>query len=122
MRKAGFKIVIVEDRADEAALLRDLPERRGYGCVSIATGEDCLDHLAREPVDLVITGIKMPGISGIDLCRELESRYPQLPVIVLSGIADQTRAQAFAHVVKPAKLAVLEGAIRRALARESSDA
>jgi len=121
MTTDSFTIVVIEDDVDEAALMRELLERRGYRIIAAATGEQCLDHLAREPVDLVITGIRMPGISGVDLCAVINARFPKLPVIVLSGNAERARAistiqdRPFAFMIKPVKLDVLEGAIKRAL-------
>lgn len=122
MSKPHSTIIVVEDDADEAALLRDLLERRGYRVVPVANADQCLDHVAREPVDLVITGIQMPGISGVELCRALNTRYPQLLVIVLSGSAERARVFgaiedcAFAFMTKPVKLDVLDDEIKRALA------
>lgn len=111
-------IVIVEDDEDEATLLRDLLERRGYRVISVTTGLQCLELVGSERVDLVITGIQMPGISGVELCRALHARDPRVLVIVLSGAAASVvgteRDFAFGFMMKPAKLDVLDDMIKRA--------
>lgn len=118
---ATLTIVVVEDNADEAALLRELLERRGYRIIPVATADECLDCVARGAVDLVITGIHMPGRSGVELCRALNTRFPQLLVIVLSGLAEWAHTIetiqdcAFEFVTKPVKLDVLVEAIQRGI-------
>jgi DNA-binding NarL/FixJ family response regulator len=64
----------------------------------------------------------MPGISGIELCRELRARHPELRAIVLTGLADRERARAALGagacdvLHKPSTVERIELAIRRALA------
>lgn len=114
-------ILIVDDDEDSAVLLRDLLERRGYQAIAVTSADACLEYLRGGTADVVITDIQMPGISGIDLCRELGARHPDLLAIVLTGVANREhlvgawRAGAYDLITKPAKAEVLELAIQRAL-------
>ncbi len=89
----------------------------------LADGEQALRLLNQEPFDLVIVDITLPGISGLDVCRQIKAdeRLRHLPVLVISGQhANQTRAQAFSlgaaeYLTKPFELPHLLGCITRHL-------
>jgi DNA-binding NtrC family response regulator len=114
-------IVVVDDDEDSAVLLRELLERRGYRAVALTSADACLEYLRGGAADVVITDIQMPDVSGIDLCRELGVRHPDLLAIVLTGVANREHlvrarhAGAYDLITKPAKAEVLELAIQRAL-------
>jgi CheY-like chemotaxis protein len=115
-------IVVVDDDPDARGLLRELLERRGYRAVALASGDECLAYLRGDEADLVITDLMMPGISGIELCRELRARHPELRAIVLTALADHERANAAISagacdvLRKPITTDLLDVVIRRALA------
>jgi DNA-binding NtrC family response regulator len=73
--------------------------------------------------DVVLTDISMPGLSGLELLGHVRQRYPNTPVIIISGIADQEHAQglirlgAFEYLLKPFRIEVLEKSVKRALDR-----
>jgi YesN/AraC family two-component response regulator len=72
---------------------------------------------------VVLTDISMPGLSGLELLGHVREHYPEVPVIIISGIDDQEYAQglaklnAFDYLVKPFHLAAVEASVERALAR-----
>ena len=124
-----MRALVVEDDDVEATLLCELLQRRGYRVRACATAGECLSVLSSEPADVVITDVKMPGMSGIELCRELRTHHPDVLVIVLTGAADLAHARAAvvagAHdfIAKPVKLDHLDLAIKQAaaaLAQESA--
>jgi two-component system, cell cycle sensor histidine kinase and response regulator CckA len=82
-------LVVEDERVVRALMLRSLT-RLGYRCVEAADAEEALGVLEQEEghVDLVITDVVMPGISGGDLGLRLAERYPALPVLYTSGFAD----------------------------------
>ena len=114
-------ILIVDDEEDPAVLIAEGLTRRGWNAEAITSGHACLERLQEAQADVVITDIEMPGISGIDLCRALRVRHPDLVPMVLTGVANldhaiaAIRAGAYDFIAKPVKLDVLEVAIRRAL-------
>jgi DNA-binding NtrC family response regulator len=111
-------IVIVDDDEDSADLLCELLQQRGYRAIAFASARPCLEYLRGRNVDVVVTDVQMPGMTGIELCSELHVQHPDLLTIVLTGIADlgpAIRAGAYDVIRKPVKLALLEIAIKRAL-------
>jgi two-component system, cell cycle sensor histidine kinase and response regulator CckA len=82
-------LVVEDERVVRALIVRSL-NRLGYNCVQAADAGEALRVLEQEEghVDLVITDVVMPGISGGDLGLRLAERYPALPVLYTSGFAD----------------------------------
>lgn len=84
---------------DEAMVTQGLTrfvnwQEAGYTVAGTATSvAKALDFLEKEPVDLVITDIQMPGQNGIDLIRILKEKYPQIKSIILSGYTEFSYAQ-----------------------------
>ena len=121
IRRADAQILIVDDEEDTALLLRDILRNRGYHVEAVFSGAACLEHLKRAPVDVVISDVQMPGMTGIELCEQLYDRYPDCAPIVLTGYGRldtaiaALRAGAWDFLTKPAKGEVLELAIDRAL-------
>ena len=92
-----------------------------YQCETASTAEEALARLEAETVEVVLTDISMPGLSGQDLLVRVRERYPTTPVIMISGMTDQDHAQrliklgAFDYLLKPFRLEVVEASVKRAL-------
>jgi two-component system phosphate regulon response regulator PhoB len=102
-------ILIVEDEAPQAEMLRYNLEKEGFRTVVAATGEDALARTEMEVPDLVIVDWMLPERSGIEVCRRLRSRAEtrQLPIIMLTARGEEgdrvlgLEAGADDYVVKP---------------------
>jgi len=81
---AVTRILIVEDEAALAEPLEYLLTREGYATEVAADGQSALASFLREPPDLVLLDLMLPGISGVDVCRELRTRS-QVPIIMLTA-------------------------------------
>jgi two-component system, NtrC family, response regulator HydG len=114
-------IVVVDDNDDTAELLGDLLRKRGHAVTTMGSAQQCVDHVQLHPTDVVVTDVRMPGVSGIDLCQVLHDRHPELLSIVLTGHGDTTTAIAAIHagaydfITKPVTIDILDAAIGRAL-------
>src|SRR5262245_32922276 len=114
-------ILVVDDEEDTATLLCDVLRRRGYNVEAVHSGAACLDYLRDGPVDVVVTDVQMPGMSGIELCEQLYVRYPDVAPIVLPGYGgvdnaiSAIRAGAYDFLTKPVTGDTLQVAIDRAL-------
>jgi DNA-binding response OmpR family regulator len=75
-------ILVVEDEPNIAALVQTYLRRAGYGTLWVRSGEDALAELPRHPVKLVVLDIGLPGIDGLEVCRQIAD---QLPVIMLTA-------------------------------------
>ncbi|WP_372012511.1 ATP-binding protein [Pseudoxanthomonas sp. 10H] len=117
----GACVLLVEDDAEVAAFVGEMLRNLGYGVVHAASAKAALGALAdSRPVELVFSDIMMPGgTSGIELARELRQRHPALPVLLTSGYAGATGAEAEAMGIeilrKPYGVADLREALARVL-------
>jgi len=100
-------VLVVDDEPLNLRVLRDLLEDH-WTVHQAASGAEALAIAAREPLDVVVTDQRMPGMSGVDLLAELRVRRPDLAGIVITGFADMqalesaiNRAGAFRFLRKP---------------------
>ncbi len=119
------KILLVEDSADAREALTILLEDHGYSVSSVASGAQALEQASRQPPDLVITDLAMPGLSGLDLLARFRKQpaLADIPVIVLSAHHElQDRVAGFDlgaddFLAKPVHLDDLLARVRRQLSR-----
>jgi len=78
-------VLVVDDERNQREILGALIRDAGYGVLLAASGEQALAMLEREPVDLVLTDLRMPGMTGAELVDAILARYPGLPVIMTSA-------------------------------------
>lgn len=78
-----MKALIIDDEPQIRRALRLGLERNGYGVTVAATGEEGLDLAALQPPDIIILDLAMPGLDGVEVCRQLRAWY-QSPIVVLS--------------------------------------
>ena len=114
--------MVVDDDYDTASVLAEALRRRGFATSWVCSARECLERLAEEPVDVVVTDIQMPGSSGIELCRELRERHPEVLPLVITGQSRLVmakaaiRAGAYDFITKPVTIDALEVAVSRAIA------
>lgn len=87
IKEAVKKILVVDDEADILWSLKEFLVNKELQAqvYTAGSGEEALEKLARERIDLVITDIKMPGMSGLDLLVEIKNRFPYISVIVMTA-------------------------------------
>ena len=79
------RILIVEDEPAMVAGLRDNFEYEGYEVLSAADGAEGLERALADEPDLVVLDVMMPRLSGLDVCKQLKVKKPQLPIIMLTA-------------------------------------
>jgi two-component system response regulator AtoC len=115
-------LLIVDDDTVIRDTLHDLFSA-SHECHTADRAEQALAYLDIETYDAVVTDIAMPGLSGREVLKYVHAKHPNTPVIVISGVADETSARAltemgaFAYFTKPFKLEEIEDAVERAIAR-----
>jgi two-component system response regulator AtoC len=103
------RVLVVDDEENIRLVLETLLTKKGYEVRTANTAEDALKLAAEAQPDFVLTDVKMPGMSGTELCRELRARWPQVCVIMMSayGSVEQAleavRSGAYDYVAKPFK-------------------
>jgi len=78
-------ILVVEDRESLRRMLERALQQEGYAVTACADGEQAVVSLAAESLDIVLTDLKLPGMSGIDVLRASRDAQPTVPVVVLTA-------------------------------------
>ena len=123
------RVLVVDDDHAMGKMMVDRLLRRGFEAVGRNAGEEALALLLSEEFDVVVTDVRMPGMTGLDLCTRIVSHRPDLPVVVITAFGSletaiaAIRAGAHDFVHKPFEIEELilriEGAARhRALHAE----
>ena len=82
-------ILLVEDSATQAAMIRGLLEQDGHRIDVAKDGHEALASIENERPDLVITDLMMPNMNGCELTREIVNRFESIPVIVVTAHGDE---------------------------------
>ncbi|GBC91564.1 Cyclic di-GMP phosphodiesterase response regulator RpfG [bacterium HR15] len=82
------RVLIVDDDTLVRDTLRFVLEDAGYDVWATAHGADALTVLERQPIDIVLSDIFMPGMNGFDLLKQIRQRCPDVPVILVTGFGN----------------------------------
>jgi len=100
-------ILVVDDESVIREGVRRILERSGYQVTLAIHGQQALEHLQKEAFDLVISDLKMPGMSGLDVLRLISRLQADIPVLIITGYAtaemasDAVACGAFDFLSKP---------------------
>lgn len=108
---ASRTLLLVDDEENILAALTRLLRRDGYRILRAGGGREALDMLAREPVGVILSDQRMPGMSGVEFLREARRGYPDTVRIVLSGYTE----------LKSVTDAINEGAVYKFLTKPWED-
>lgn len=86
-------VLVVDDDDPVRVMLARLLRTQGYSVLQAASADQARHALDQERPDLVISDIVMPGESGIELRRDIARRWPELPVILISGYSAEGPAE-----------------------------
>src|SRR5438128_6173559 len=101
------KVLLVDDHAPVLRFLALAFKSNGCVVSTAASAEEAFDLLSVQPFDLVVSDIKMPGLSGLDVLRAVKGRQPGTPVVLITGMPSVDSAvfglrnQAFDYLTKP---------------------
>jgi len=114
-----YRLLIIDDNKEILTALTDFLSKKKYDVVSASDGLDGLKLLETEHqgFDLIITDLVMPNISGVGLISIIKKKFPELPVIAITGWGEHpealaTEAQANRVLEKPFDLSELDTVIR----------
>jgi len=94
------RLLIVDDDQDFLEVLSDILRSGGYSVVAADSGAAALGMLnGAQEVDLLVTDLSMPGMDGISLIQHAQQRRQQLPVVLLTGLADDGVAATLGRVL-----------------------
>jgi len=119
--KGEPKVLVADDDDRIRSLLMDTLSALGYNAVGAKNGEEALTLLETEKLDLVITDVRMPKMSGLSLLKNIKNRNPLLPVLIITGYNfTYTKDQAMENgadgfLAKPFRIGKIEELMRKVL-------
>src|SRR5207249_11945465 len=119
---AGRRILFVDDEASIARLAQVMLKALGHTATTFGKPADALAALRADPagLDLVITDLTMPGMTGVELARGVRQIRPDIPIILSSGYADEVPEETLKTLgivevlPKPFQMQALGAAVARA--------
>ena len=103
-----YKILCVDDEPNILSSLRRMLSLEGFQVSTAESGADALTMLAKEPVDVVISDLQMPHMSGTDLLRQIHQQWPKTMRLMLTGASDMSGAiqainqgEIYRYIAKP---------------------
>ena len=125
MAQEGAKVLVVDDNQDVRDLVVHILDADGFHVFSAVDGENALAILNSNPIDLVLLDVMMPGISGLDVLREIRTgsnkKIHEIPVMMITAKSstddiDQALAiGANSYVVKPFRGTTIREKVRAIL-------
>ena len=96
-----IRILVVDDNPAMAETLADILEMKGFSVHAAVSGVEALEILRKQPIDILLTDVKIPGMNGLELYRETRKAYPKLVTIFMTAYtADELIRQGMAEGVK----------------------
>jgi DNA-binding NtrC family response regulator len=123
-RNKDIKVLLVDD---EEAFVNTLAQRlkmRELNVETVYDGEQALAHVKSKEPDVMVLDLKMPGLHGMDVLKEIRKSYPKMQVIILTGHGTEKDEQearrlgGFDFLRKPADIETLIGKIKEAYAEK----
>ncbi len=118
-------LLVVDDDPSNLDTLRVVFERESYKVLTARSGREALDHIRTGGVDVVLTDLMMPGISGLELLKGIKTIDPLVEVVLMTAYGTVERAVeamkqgAYDFVTKPFKRIQIVKSVRRAMEKQS---
>ena len=115
-------ILIVDDEKHYPMIIGEILQEEGYQAFTAPSGMEALDILNTQLIDLVLTDVKMPGMTGIDLLEKIKELKPDMPVIIMTAFGSVEKAVeamhkgAYTFILKSFENEVLIAHIAKAIA------
>ncbi|UCD62517.1 MAG: response regulator [Candidatus Zixiibacteriota bacterium] len=107
-------ILIVDDNPNMSSLLSEMLEVFNYASVRASDGSEALEQLENGNFSMVITDMRMPNMTGLELLERVKEKYPKLPVVLISGYSvdgdgvEKARAKPDGFLAKPFLMSDIE--------------
>lgn len=120
-----FKLLVVDDERETTASLAEFLLNQGYKLLLAGSGDEAVAILEREPMDLVVLDLHMPGLAGEDVIRHIKAKHPATRVVVVTGYPERAPgARALgcdALLTKPFAMTELTRILQTLLAQKDED-
>ncbi len=122
----GVRVLIVDDDAGQRSLLNSFLQSQGFATTTVSSGEQALEVLNGGEFDMMISDVRMPGISGLETLRRARKQHAILPILLVTAYADvrdavgAMRDGAVNYLEKPIDLDELLATVRKAVGLEAA--
>ena len=112
-------VLVVDDEKDVREIVTEMVSDLGYTVRGVGSGEAALNFIAETPVDLIISDVKMSGMDGLSLVKRVRSKFPQLPLALMTSYpSDDVHRMLQEKMVdfllmKPFRIEELQGMVQR---------
>jgi DNA-binding response OmpR family regulator len=109
----GWKVLLVDDEVEFVSTLAQRHRLRGINVDVAVDGDEALQKITADPPQVVVLDVMMPGVSGFEVLQRIKKGYPEIQVILLTGIGSSKdglqgiRLGAFDFLMKPLQIAQL---------------
>ena len=115
-----MRILLVDDEPQLVFTMQERLEIRGFEADAVTRGEEALRLVVKQPYDVAVVDVKMPGMGGGEVLEGIRRTHPRLPVILLTGHGgaeeEQLLRRACAYLYKPVNIDVLIATIQSCVA------
>jgi DNA-binding response OmpR family regulator len=115
------EILVVDDDPQTQEDIAEMLSKEGYNLTTVGSGEEALKMIREKDFDVVLTDLMMPGISGMDVLREIKKIKPRTRVIIITAFAtiesavEAMKMGASDYISKPFKINEVQVTVKRAL-------
>lgn len=119
-----LRVLIVDDETSVRTLLSEVLQGQGYEVSVASSGEEAIDLARQKPFEIVITDMRMPGISGVEVIQHVKNINSECCVIVITAYAsvesavEAIRRGAYDYITKPFNIATMRIIVDRAAERQ----
>jgi DNA-binding response OmpR family regulator len=123
----NMKVLLVDDEEEFVKALAERLKMRDLRSDTVLDGEEALSYVEGQEPDVMVLDLKMPGIDGMEVLRQVRKAYPKIQVIILTGHGtdkheeEAKRLGAFDYLEKPVNLDVLVKKMKAAYRRKMED-
>jgi len=115
-----MKLLLVDDDQNFLSVAKKRLVMRGYTVFTASSGLEALENLRGQVIHVVVLDVKMPGMKGIEVLKEIKRQFPMVQVIMLTGVptvgcaADSLKIGALSYLIKPVDIEELLWKIKEA--------
>lgn len=119
---SDYRVLLIDDEEEYAGTLAERLELRGISTQVVLDGDEGLAVIQRDPPDIVLLDVMMPGIGGLETLRQIKGAHPRVQVLLLTGRGstregiEGMRLGAFDYLMKPIQIEELIERFQAALA------
>jgi len=123
----NFRVLLVDDETEFVQAMAERLKMRDLDANTVYDGEQALSFVGGQEPDVMVLDLKMPGIDGMEVLRQVKKSYPKLQVIILTGHGTEKdeeearRLGAFDYLEKPVPLDVLIKKMKQAVKQKMED-